>query len=181
MNEENITQEIRIIKEAFKEKRNIIGYAPPEMTEVCDECYPGGDIFITEEGDLIDLEYQFRDFDEEELAKYAELAEELYEKNKVPISIYVLCPKTARILVPEIPIKSEATFNIKLACFGENPLYEMLYHIKEKVDKNIGLKDEDLMGLLTIPTMVPKKDRKKLRIECFKLIRKHYDNLNFPF
>ena len=175
MNEENFTQEISIIKEAFDEKRNIIDYAPPEMTEVSEECYPGGDIFITEEGELIDLEYQLKDFDEEELAKYAELAEELYEKNEVPISIYVLCSTKIRVLVPEIPIKSEAVFNIKLACFDENPVYDALYQIKEKVDKDIRLDDEDLMGLINIPVMVPKKDRKKLRIECIKLLRKAYN------
>lgn len=174
MNNESIPQEIRIIKEAFKETRNIIDYAPPEMIEVSEGCHKGGDIFITEEGDLIDLEYQFRDFDEEELAKYAELAEELYEKNEVPISIYVLCSKAIRVLVPVIPIKSEAIFNIKVACFDNNPIYDTLYHIKEKVDKKISLNDEDLMELLTIPVMVPRKDRKNLRVECFKLIREAF-------
>ena len=170
MNEENITEKISIIKEAFDEKRNIIDYAPPEMIEVCDECYQGGDIFITEEGELIDLEYQYKDFDEEDLAKYAELAEELYEKNEVPISIYVICCE--RVLVPEIPIKSEATFNIKLACIDDNPIYDILFQIKEKVENGIPLDDEDFFGLLTIPIMGSKKDRRKLRIECYRLLRK---------
>ena len=82
MNNEKIRPEIQIIKEAFQEKRNIIDYAPEEMIQVSEYCHNGGDIFITEEGELIDLEYQMKDFDEEELVKYIELAEELYEKNK---------------------------------------------------------------------------------------------------
>lgn len=170
MNEENITEKIRIIRDAFDEKRNIIDYAPQEMIELCDECHQGGDIFITEEGALIDLEVQFKDFDEEDLAKYVELAEELYEKNEVPISIYVLCSK--RVLVPEIPIKSEAVFNIKLACLEYNPIYDILFQINEKVEKGIPLDDEDYFGLLTLPMMGPKKDRKKLRVECFGILRK---------
>ncbi len=170
MNEENKTEKIRIIKEAFDETRNIIDYAPCEMIEVCDECYQGGEIFITEEGHLIDLEYQLKDFDEEDLAKYAELAEELYEKNKVPISIYVLCSK--EVLVPEIPIKSEAIFNIKLTCFEYDPIYDILFQIKEKVEKGLPIDDEDFFNLLTLPIMGPKEERKKLRIECYRLLRK---------
>ena len=88
MNNEKIRPEIQIIKEAFQEKRNIIDYAPEEMIQVSEYCHNGGDIFITEEGELIDLEYQMKDFDEEELVKYIELAEELYEKNKRVIKIF---------------------------------------------------------------------------------------------
>ena len=110
MNNEKIRPEIQIIKEAFQEKRNIIDYAPEEMIQVSEYCHNGGDIFITEEGELIDLEYQMKDFDEEELVKYIELAEELYEKNNVVISIYILCPKTIKVTAPEIPIKSTAIF-----------------------------------------------------------------------
>ena len=172
MDEKNFEYEIRIIKEAFNEKRNIIGFAPPEMIEVDDYCHKGGDIFITDEGELIDLEYQMRDFDEAELAKYVELAENLYEKNKVPISIYVLCPRTLRIIAPECTIKSEAIFTIKLACWGENPIYELFFQIKEKIDKNIRLNDEDIYNLEMIPLRVPKEERKNFRTECFKLLNK---------
>lgn len=172
MNNKKITQEIQIIKEAFNEKRKIIDYAPQEMIKVSEDCYDGGDIFITEDGELIDLEYQINDFDEAELVKYIELAEELYEKNNVKISIYVLCPNMINITAPEVPIKSDATFNIKLARFEGNPVYDMLYHIKEKVDKHILLDEEDFNTLLMIPMIGPKKDRKNLRIECFRLINR---------
>ena len=49
MNENLDCEEIRIIKEVFDETREITGYASPEMTEVNEDCYKGGDIFITEE------------------------------------------------------------------------------------------------------------------------------------
>ena len=172
MDKENIDYEIRIIKDAFDEKRNIIGYAPKEKIKVNKDCHQGGDIFITDEGELIDLEYQMQDFDEEELAKYVELAEELYEINKVSISIYVLCPRTLKVIAPECTIKSEAEFTIKLACWGENPVYEMFFQIKEKIDKNIRLNDEDILNLEMIPLRVPKEERRTFRVECFKLLNK---------
>lgn len=172
MNEENMEYEIQIIKEAFDEKRNIIGYAPKEMIKVNNNCHQGGDIFITDNKELIDLEYQMKDFDEEELVKYVELAEELYEKNKVPITIYVLCPRNLKIIAPECTIKSEAIFTIKLACWGENPVYDILFQIKEKIDKKIRLNDEDIYNLEMIPMRGPKEERNKLRVECLKLLNK---------
>ena len=172
MDKENIDYEIRIIKDAFDEKRNIIGYAPEEKIKVNKDCHQGGDIFITDKGELIDLEYQMQDFDEEELAKYVELAEELYEINKVSITIYVLCPRTLKVIAPECTIKSEAEFTIKLACWGENPAYERFFQIKEKIEKNIKLNDDDILALEMIPLRVPKEERKNFRAECFRLMNK---------
>ena len=48
MDKENIEYKIQIIKDAFDEKRNIIGYAPKEMINVNEDCHQGGDIFITD-------------------------------------------------------------------------------------------------------------------------------------
>lgn len=172
MNEENMQKEIIIIKEVFDEERKILGFAPPEMTDIKKNCYKGGDIFITENGELIDLEYQINDFDEKELVKYIELAEELYNINNVSISIYVLCPDTVKILTPECTIPSEASFNIKLACFAGSPIYDILYHIKEKIDKNICISNEDIHTLFMIPLYCPEKDRKNLRIECLRLLNR---------
>ena len=165
------TEKIEIIKEAFEEKREIIGFAPQEMTCI-DNQDPIEDVFITRSGELIDLELQMVDFDEVELAKYVELAEKLYEKNNVCISIYVLCPKTINVTAPECIIKSDAEFTIKLACYQGNPVYDIFYKIKEKVDKNMELNENDLDVLETIPMMGPKEERTKLRIECFRLYMK---------
>ena len=171
MNENLESEKIQIIKEAFEEKREIIGFAPPEMTSI-DNQNSIEDVFITDSGELIVLEFQMKDFDEVELAKYVELAEKLYEKNNVGISIYVLCPKTIDVTAPECTIKSDAEFTIKLACYQGNPVYDIFYKIKEKVDKNMELNENDLDVLETIPMMGPKEERTKLRIECFRLYMK---------
>ena len=165
-------QEIEVIKNAFGENRKIIGFAPKEMTNISEDAYTSGDIFITEEGELITLEYQMKDFDEEELVKYVELAEELYEINAVHISIYILCPTSIKILTDECTIKSNANFSIKLACFNGNPHQEILNHIKQKVERNIKLSNEDINMLSLIPMISPQEYRHELRVECFRLLNK---------
>lgn len=171
MSENLETEKIEIIKEAFEEKREIIGFAPQEMTCI-DNHGPIEDVFITRSGELIDLELQMVDFDEVELAKYVELAEKLYEKNNVCISIYVLCPRTINVTAPECIIKSDAEFTIKLACCQENPVYEIFNKIKEKFDEDMELNENDINVLETIPMMGPKEERTRLRIKCFRLINK---------
>ena len=57
MSENLETEKIEIIKEAFEEKREIIGFAPQEMTCI-DNQDPIEDVFITRSGELIDLELQ---------------------------------------------------------------------------------------------------------------------------
>lgn len=172
MNENLETGKIELIKEAFEEKRKIIGFAPQEMTLIDDQ-NSIGDVFITDSGELIDLELQMVDFDEVELAKYVEIAEKLYEKNNVEISIYVLCPTTVNVTAPECIIKSDAEFTIKLSCYEGNPAYEIFLKIKESVNKKMELNEDDINALETIPMMVPKEERTSLRIECFRLIKKY--------
>ena len=171
MNENLEREKIEIIKEAFEEKREIIGFAPQEMTCI-DNQDSLEDVFITDSGELIDLEFQMVDFDEVELAKYVELAEKLYEKNNVSISIYVLCPAIINVTAPECTIKSDAEFTIKLSCFDESPAFDILSEIKEKFDNNMELNENDIDALETIPMMGPKEERTRLRIECFRLIKK---------
>lgn len=171
MDENLETEKIEIIKEAFEEKREIIGFAPKEMACIANQNFLE-DVFITDSGELIYLEYQIVDFDEIELAKYVEIAEKLYEKNNVCISIYVLCPKTINVTAPECTIKSDAEFTIKLACYQGNPAYDVFNKIKEKVDRNMELNENDIDALERIPMMGPKEERTRLRIECFRLIKK---------
>lgn len=176
MNENLEKEKIHIIEEVFEEKRKITGLAPKEMIEITNETENFRDVFITESGELIDLEYQIVDFDEVELARYVELAEKLFEKNNVHISIYVLCPKTINVTAPECIIKSDADFTIKLACYEGNPAYDFFHHLKEKVDRNMKLDEDDLDVLDMIPMMGPKEDRTRLRIECFRLLMKSKGN-----
>ncbi len=170
MNNELKSKEIKIIKEVFDEKREIIDYAPEKMIPINEKYYPGGDIFITDTGELIDLEIQFEDFDENELNKYVKLAEELYEINNVEISIYILCSKQIKVIAPEYIINSKAEFTIKLACFDENPVDDLFMRIKDKLNRKISLNKEDLTTLAMIPYMVPEKDRDRMLVECYELL-----------
>lgn len=70
----------KVIEKTFNDNRKIKYPTPEHLRAVDDGIYPGGDIFTTEDGELIDLEFQMTDFDEDELVKYVELAEALYEK-----------------------------------------------------------------------------------------------------
>lgn len=135
MNEKIKSEEIKIIKEIFDEKREIIDYAPKEMISISDNYHQGGLIFITDTGELIDLEIQFKDFNEDELYKYVKLAEELYKLNNVEISIYILCSEQIKVMAPERIINSKAEFTIKLACFCENPLNESFIQIEDKINE----------------------------------------------
>lgn len=157
-----------IIKELFNDNRKV-RYIPPEMFEDIDL---SGDVFITENMELIDLEVQLKDFDSEELTNYVELAEELYELLETHISIYVICSKSTKVLVKECEIKSEADFSIKLGCYNEDPAYVILDSIKEKMENGILLSDEDIEALSMVPVMGPKEDRHRLRRECFEIMSK---------
>ncbi len=172
MNEELKAKEIRVIKEVFDDEREVIGYAPEDMITINGHRYEKGDIFLTDTGELIDLEIQIEDFDKEELCNYVKLAEELYKINKVEISIYILCSKEIKITSPEGLINSKANFCIRIICLNENPIYELLSGIKEKIDKKDSLNDEDLTTLMMIPDMVPKRDKERVSVECFELLKK---------
>ena len=129
-----------------------------------------GDIFIAPDGDIVYLDIQGDDFDAEELANYAEIAENLYEKYQKHISVYLLCTDDVTVSVRECQIKSEANFSIKLACIEGNPIESILNIIKRKNRKGESLTQEDLEILEMIPMMGPKEKRKELRVECFRLM-----------
>lgn len=172
MNKNFEKEGMKIINEVFEEEREIMGFAPDEMTDIEDEDFQNPLIFITSEGELIILEVQITNFNEEELARHIELAEKLYYKNKVHISLYILCPKHIEVSAPICRIKSDADFTIKLACIEQNPTYEILSYLKKKVDMNMKLDDDDLKALSMIPMAGPREDRTYLRIECFKILNR---------
>ena len=91
MNKENIDLRTNVIRKTFNDQRPIKCLTPEKIREVDEDIYPGGDIFTTDDGEFIDLEFQTTDFDENELVKYVEFAEALYKKHHKPISIYIIC------------------------------------------------------------------------------------------
>jgi hypothetical protein len=175
MKEQDFKIRTKIIKETFNDSRRIKCITPEKDRKLDDNIYPGGDLFTTEDGEFIDLEFQMEDFNESELVKYVEFAEALYKKHQKQVSIYLLCPDTVNVLVRECEIKSEAEFTIKLACIQENPAHIILDIIKNKINSGELLDGDDLHALSMLPIMCKEEDRNYFRKEYFKIINKlHY-------
>ena len=138
MEEQNFKIKAKIIRETFKDTRKIKCITPEKDRKLDEHVHPGGDIFTTEEGEFIDLEFQLDDFTIDELVKYIEFAEELYEKHHKHVSVYLLCPEIVNICVKEDTIKSEADFTIRLACFEQNFARITLEMLKDKLEREEG-------------------------------------------
>ncbi|MBQ6098366.1 MAG: hypothetical protein IJL02_00700 [Methanobrevibacter sp.] len=162
----------KVIRETFNDERQLICIEDKDELKLDENVYSGGDIFITDDGEFIDLEFQTKDFDENELVKYVELAENLYEKHGKNITIYLICPKGINVSVRECDIKSEATFTIKLACIPEDPCEMVLKHIKDKIKRNEILNGDDLHALSMLQVVCRKEDRNYYRREYFKIINR---------
>ena len=66
MNEKDFKTRIGVIKNTFNDKRKIQCEVKNDI-EIDEGIHQGGDLFKTEDGDFIDLEFQMTDFDEDEL------------------------------------------------------------------------------------------------------------------
>ncbi|AMD17090.1 hypothetical protein TL18_03060 [Methanobrevibacter sp. YE315] len=170
MNKQDFNIKTKIIRETFNDTRTIKCPAHENDMEFDESTYELGDIFTTTNGEVIDLEFQIDDFTVDELVKYVEIAEKLYEINRKHVSIYIICPDTVEIRVKECEIKSEADFTIKLASINENPAQIALKLIKEKLNNGEILNEDDLHALTLIPLMCKKEDRNYFRKECFEII-----------
>lgn len=172
MNEKEFKIKKEIIKENFHEKRTIKCETPKHLCKFNEGVYEGGDIFTTENGEFIDLEFQLEDFDELELAKYVEFAENLYEKHQKHVSVYIICPKNVNVLVKEFKIKSEAEFVIKLCCVQDDPCQLILNTVKNKIMNNEFVSEDELYAIEMLPIMCNRKDRHYFRVESLKIINK---------
>lgn len=170
MKEQDFIMKTKLIKETFKDQRKIKCQIPIQNLNLEQHIYQEGSIFITEKDEIIDLELQITDFTEDELVKYVELAEALYETNNKHVSIYIICPNTVNICVKECEIKSESDFTIKLAAIEENPAHMLLNIIKNKLSKGEILDSEDLHALSMMPIICKKEERNYFRKEYFKII-----------
>jgi len=128
MNEE----EIKLIRKAFKDERKIVERTPDEMRSVDKKFYQGGSVYTTEDGELIDLEIQERDYDIEDHVNYIEFAEALYEKTKRRVNVYVYCVPSIKINIQLYEIPSEADFKIRLAQLKSGSKIKRLKSILKK-------------------------------------------------
>lgn len=174
MKEQDFITKARIIKETFNDKRKIKCFLPIQNLRLPEHIHQEGELFITENYEIIDLEFQFNDFTEDELVKYVELAEALYEKNNKKISIYILCPNSANICVREFEIKSEADFTIQLAAIEEDFSQIALDIIKSKLENGELLDIEDIEILKILPLSCKKEKRNYYRKECFRIINNYH-------
>lgn len=164
----------KLIKDNFKDERQIKCQAPEHDIQLDEDVHSGGDIFTTEDGEFIDLEFQHVDFDEFELAKYIDFAENLYEKHQKHVSVYILCPKNIKVCVREHKIISDADFTIKLACSQEDHSKMILDMIKRKIRNKEILDSEDRDMVERLPVMCAKEDRYYYRVESLKIINRYF-------
>jgi hypothetical protein len=172
MKNEDFIENKRIIRHIFKDERKIKCVACEDEIKLDDDIHPGGDVFKTEEGEYIDLEFQLEDFDENELAKYVDFAERLYEKHHKHVSVYLLCPDTINVSVRELNIKSDADFTIRLAHDGRDRCEMILERIKNKASSGEVLSCEDIDALEMLPLMCERSKRRYYRAECFKILNR---------
>lgn len=160
----------KVIEETFNDKRNIKCALSKDELNIPSHIHQEGEIFKTEDGEFIILEFQLKDFTVDELVKYVELAECLYEQHGKYVTIYLICPKNINVCVRECDIKSRAGFTIKLACIQEDPLQVVLNSIKSKIRYEGFLDGDDLHALAILPDMCKKEDRKYYLKEYLKII-----------
>ena len=172
MNKENIDLRTNVIRKTFNDQRPIKCLTPKKIREVDEDIYPGGDIFTTEDGEFIDLEFQMTDFDENELVKYVEFAEALYEKHRKHIHIYIICPNNIYVCVKECKIVSEAEFTIKLACIEEDPCEIIFKMITRKIENGEPLTPDDIMALEMLPVKCNPKMRNFYRREYIRIMNR---------
>ncbi len=170
MKKQDFIMRTKLIQETFKDKRKIKCQLPVQNLRLDNHIHQEGNIFITENDEIIDLELQITNFTEDELVKYVELAEALYETNNKHVSIYIICPNTVNICVKECEIKSEAEFTIKLAAVEENPAHILLNIIKTKINKGERLNNDDLHALSMMPIICKREERNYFRKEYFRII-----------
>ena len=152
MEEQNFKIKAKIIRETFKDTRKIKCITPEKDRKLDDHVHPGGDIFTIDE-----------------LVKYIEFAEELYEKHHKHVSVYLLCPEIVNICVKEDTIKSEADFTIRLACFEQNFAQITLDMLKDKLEREGFLDSEEIELLKSLPTVCKKKEKNYFRSETLKI------------
>ncbi len=170
MNDNEFKMKIEMIKKYFNDNRKIKCMPPASVLSLDEDVHQGGDIFLTENDEFIDLEFQLEDFDEVELAKYIGFAENLYEKHQKIVSVYLICSKNVNVTVKEQSIKSESDFTIKLYCSQHDPCKMILNLIKNKISRNERLTSEDIDIVHILPLMCDKKDRHYFRVESLKII-----------
>lgn len=158
-----------IIKSKYKDNRKITGYATGQIQGIAKKHEIYGDVFETQENELISLDIIDEDFDKKQLEKYKKYGEELYEKSQKLVSIYILCVKQAtnKLNSDEIKFNGKLLFKIDKMDYSYN--YKIFRIMSEFVKNKVKFGRDDLIVLSMIPKMGPSEDLRYMRIECLKL------------
>lgn len=161
--------EMEIIRTQFNEPQKIIGKAREELQDIREKYGIYGEIYETEDHELIVSTVLDEDFTNKVLDKLIKFGEELYEANNSIIKIYILgSPHTENKVTKRI-VESEAGIIVKFTKMEYTDAYDVYWHIRGLVDNNIKLNKDDLFALSMVPTMGPPEDKRNLRIECLKI------------
>lgn len=133
-----------ILKNEFREERKAIS----EIDE---------HTFHLNDGSIAVLDIPNHIFGIKELAQIVSTAENLCEKHKTQVNVFLLAPADIQVTIAEQDIPSEYEFTIKLAKMQETIAETMMSIIENKVENNIKLNAEDLIALHMAPTMCNSK------------------------
>lgn len=173
MNLKNIEKTHRVIRKVFDDHRTL--KCPPCELELKldEEQLTEGEIFMTDDGEIIYLDIHFQDFKEEDLVEYIEIAEKIYEIVERRVCIYILCSQSTNVFVRESDIKSDADFSIKLAKDPRDFAQVILDIIKNKIKNHEKLDDTDLEIVKELPLRCHEKDRHYYRLESIKIVNRY--------
>ena len=135
-----------------------------ENTDIYMDC----DALFDGEVHTIAMKAILGDFGPAELADAVETAEILYDKLGKPVILCLGMSAQGNVTVPEMEIKSEADFSIKLAVVD---FYRIaIDRVRERI-ANGTANNIDRNALQAMPMTVPRHMRKKVREECFALLQ----------
>ena len=157
-----------IIENVFGDFREIAGKASDEIQSISQKHGIDAKIYRTKNNELISYGITNKDFGNEELEKYKKYGEDLYEKSRKEVCIYILGSPHIKVNVTE-EFESEAEIKINVSLMDYNSTYMTLRHLKNLVKNREKLDKDDLFALKMIPAMGPPEDKRYLRIECLKL------------
>lgn len=161
---ETTKEKIKAMQTIFSEERTI---NPTPLEPITNG---GGDVYQTEEGEIIYLELQLKDFTVDELVRYTGIMESLYEKYKKHCTAYIICVQGVEVEVQEMSIQSEAEFTIRLAKTEIDPCAVILNGLKTKMKEGGLLDEEDIQVLQMLPFMCSEDEKDYYRKQVFLII-----------
>lgn len=154
-----IKHKIQTMENMFDVEQKIV----PEVVATLGE----GEVFKTENGEVVYFEMLLRDFTVDELVRVTHIAEDLWNEHHVHCTCCII--GMGDVCVNEMPIKSEADFTIRLAKSDVAPCDAVLGVIKSKMKREL-LDEEDIQALQMIPVMCNPEEKDYYRKEVFAIM-----------